>query len=513
METPKLPASGLPVLLVSVFVIATCGILYELLVSSISTYFLGSSILQFSLTIGFFMSFMGVGSYLSRYVRTRLLDWFVTIEIWLGLLGGLSALVLYFSYSLTENYQLVAFTLTAVLGTLIGLEIPLVTRLVRSYASLRDTVAQVLSFDYIGALAASVVFPLVLLPYLGTMRTAFLVGMLNLGVAVFNAQVFRANLRNGGRQRAVALGLLVLLAGGFAYSFRIVGFFEQFVYQDEVLLTRQSAYQRIVLTSWHQDYRLYLNGHLQFSSADEHRYHEPLVHVPLSLARNRERVLVLGGGDGLAVREVLTYADVSHIDLVDLDPDMTDLGRQHPIFKRLNKNALNSPKVRIVNQDAYKFVENGSELYSVVIIDLPDPSDPGLGKLYTREFYQLLKKRLAADGVLVTQATSPYFAPQAYWCIARTLREVFPHVSPYTVYVPSFGQWGFVLAGRLPTQDAVVPRLQKALSAKPLRFLKPSVVPSLFVFDPDMAERPVPVNTLDTHALVRLYEESLKNWE
>ncbi len=509
-------AKGLPVLLVSVFIIATCGILYELLISSISTYFLGSSILQFSLTIGFFMSFMGVGSYFSKYIHTRLLDRFVSIEILLGVIGGFSAFILYFSYSLTENYHLVAFTLISVLGTLIGLEIPLVTRIVNSYASLKDTVAQVLSFDYIGALLASVLFPLVLLPYLGTMRTSFLVGVLNLSVAAFNSQLFIKELKHGIWQRNVSVLLIAVLVGGFLYSFRITSFFEQFVYQDEILLTRQSAYQRIVLTKWHQDYRLYLNGHLQFSSADEYRYHEPLVHVPMALARNHEKVLVLGGGDGLAARELLTYADVKQIDLVDLDKAMTDLGKDNPIFQKLNRNSFNQARVRIFNEDAFKFIEKASEMYSVIIVDLPDPSDTGIGKLYSREFYKMLQKRLAVDGVMVTQATSPYFAPDAFWCISHTLQDVFPKVKPYTVYVPSFGQWGFVLASHAQNPNLgenSICQIQKTLASRPMRFLKPAVVPSLFIFDPDMADRPTPVNTLDTQILMQYYEKSLQNWE
>ncbi|MDJ1480115.1 polyamine aminopropyltransferase [Cytophagaceae bacterium YF14B1] len=512
----KLTAAVLPVLLVSVFIIATCGILYELLISSISTYFLGSSILQFSLTIGFFMSFMGVGSFLSKYIHSKLLDQFVTIEIILGLLGGFSAFILYFSYSLTENYHLIAFTLISLLGTLIGLEIPLVTRIVHSYASLKDTVAKVLSFDYIGALLASIIFPLLLLPYLGTMRTSFLIGILNLAVAAFNSQIFMNDLTRGVWKRNIAIALILVLLTGFIYSFHIVSFFEQFVYQDEILVTRQSPYQRIVVTKWHQDYRLYLNGHLQFSSADEYRYHEPLVHIPMALAYNHEKVLVLGGGDGLAVRELLRYKDIQQIDLVDLDKAMTDLGQQHPIFRQLNKNSLTNKKVRIFNEDAYKFIEKTTDIYSVIIIDLPDPSDPGLGKLYSHEFYQLLQKRLAIDGIVVTQATSPYFATEAFWCITHTLGNVFTNIKPYTVYVPSFGQWGFVLASNKQNKRLSknsVYTIQQMLKTQPMRFLKPQIVPGLFAFDPDMAERPTPVNTLDTQILVQSYEKSLRNWE
>jgi spermidine synthase len=529
---PPEKTAGLPILLVSVFIIATCGILYELLISSISSYFLGSSILQFSLTIGLFMFFMGVGSYLTRFFHDHLLDAFVWIEIGLGLVGGLSAIILYFSYSLTEHYYLVAFGLIAALGTGIGLEIPLVTRLVKNYATLKDTIAQVLSFDYVGALVASVLFPLVLLPYLGTMRTAFLVGILNLGVAYFNSQVFAPQLRRAKQQQRLAGGLMVALGVGFVYSFQINTFFEQFIYQDEIVLTKQSAYQRLVLTKWNQDLRLYIDGALQFSTTDEYRYHEPLVHVPFGLARNRERVLILGGGDGLAVREMLKYPDVGQIEVVDLDPDMTALAKDHPLFQKINGRAFNHPKVHIHNQDAYKFIEESSALYSVILVDLPDPKGTEIGKLYTKEFYKMAQKRLAKDGVMVTQATSPYFANPAYWCIVRTLREVYPWVRPYQAYVPSFGQWGFVLvANQSPVPAGALPqvpdpddrlarfifqRLGQHLPGQALRYLDEDVLSTLFVFDNDTGEEgkdSVRTNTLDNQVLVQYYEQSLKEWQ
>jgi spermidine synthase len=527
-ESPNnLSPAGLPVLLTSVFIIATCGILYELLISSISTYFLGSSILQFSITIGLFMSFMGVGSYISRYFQHHLLDHFITIEILLGLIGGSSAFILYLGYSLTENYYLIAFLLISTLGTFIGLEIPLVTRIVRGYTSLKDTVAQVLSFDYIGALLASIIFPLVLLPYLGTMRTSFLIGVLNLSVAGFNSHVFRKGLRNWQKQLQLSVFLALLLTIGFFYSFRISSFFEQYVYQDEIILTEQSPYQRIVLTRWNQDYRLYINGNLQFSTVDEYRYHEPLVHIPMALANNYERVLILGGGDGLAAREVLKHPGVQHIDLVDLDPAMTRLARAHPVFRQLNSGSLSSAKVSIYHEDAFTFVRNASHLYSLILIDLPDPNDTGLGKLYTREFYFMLQKRLAADGIVATQATSPYFAPEAFWCIVHTMQEVFPEAIPYHSYVPSFGQWGFVLAGNSPKElrpahtlepgseffRNISRKLFREKNTRAYQFLTPQLLPSLFVFAKDTEERPTGINTLETQILVRYYEESLQNWE
>jgi spermidine synthase len=506
----------LPVLLGSVFLIATCAIFYELLISTVSSYFLGGSVLQFSLTIGLFMFFMGVGSYISKFFDKNLLDLFVNVEIILGLLGGVSTALLYAAYTMTELYYLVAFLLIAVLGTLVGLEIPLVTRIIKEYSTLKDTIAQVLSFDYVGALVASVIFPLILLPYLGIMRTAFLVGILNLGVALFNSRVFETQLFKGKIQQQISLALIVALAVGFFYSFQITTFFEQFVYQDEIILTKQSPYQRLVITRWKQDYRLYIDGALQFSTTDEYRYHEPLVHIPMLATANRERVLLLGAGDGLALKQILTYGDVRHVDLVDLDPEMTKLAAENRIFREMNGGSMNDPRVQIHNQDAFKFIEQSTNTYGVIIVDLPDPKDTGLGKLYSREFYLLLQKHLDHAGVMVTQATSPYFANDAFWCIQETLQSVFPHAIPYHSYVPSFGLWGFVLAGAaLPDPAQLINRLQNKLpQLQPrLRFLQAETLPGLFIFDADIqADTVITVNKLDNQVLIRYYEKALKEW-
>lgn len=524
------PKSGqkVAILLTSVFIIAICGILYELLISSISSYFQGSSILHFSLVIGLFLSFMGLGSYLSKFLDEDLLSWFVRFEILLGLVGGLSTFLLYFAFSLTPYFYGVAFFLIAVLGSLIGIEIPILTRIVREYETLRDAMAKVLSFDYLGALIASVAFPLILLPTMGTMRTAFLIGLLNLLVAVLNLRLFRREIPSYKQLMGASLGLMLLLGAGFLYSFQLVGFFEHFLYKDEILLSKQSTYQQIVVTRWNQDTRLFIDGNLQFSSVDEHRYHEPLVHLPMALAQQHEHILVLGGGDGLAVREILKYSDVKRIEVVDLDPEITRLGQLHPAFILLNQNALNDPRVTIHNEDAYKFVERASDLYDVVIIDLPDPNNVGLGKLYTEEFYGLLEKRMAAGGTIVTQSTSPYYAPKAFWCIHESLQAVFPETLPYTVLVPSFGQWGFNLAMQSPgslkpgIQDSIsltaqantllAQRLFHSPDSLQLRFLTPDMLTGLFLFDGDTKAVPVEVNQLHNQVLVRYYEESWAQW-
>lgn len=513
------------ILLTSVFIIAICGILYELLISSISSYFQGSSILHFSIVIGLFLSFMGVGSYLTRFLKSNLLSWFILFEILLSVIGGFSTFILYFAFSLTPYFYGVAFLLIGLLGTFIGLEIPILTRIVRKYQNLKDAMAKVLSFDYLGALIASVIFPLILLPTLGLMRTAFAIGMLNLMVAILNIWLFREELNRYLRQ-LISCGIIMLvLAGGFVYSFEISGFFEQFLYRDQIMLSRQSAYQQIVVTKWKEDIRLYIDGNIQFSSRDEYRYHEPLVHVPAALCQSKERVLILGGGDGMVAREILKYPDTGNIDLVDLDPEMTQLGTNHPVLIRLNDSSMQNARVNIFNQDAYKFVEESSDFYDLVIIDLPDPNNTSLGKLYSREFYQLLSKRLSMGGVVVTQSTSPYYAREAFWCIHETLRDEFPYTLPYHTYVPSFGQWGFNMAIHAPAdsvadyqkfREEVVESVRHHLEESPdsidYRFLKPEIIDGLFSFEKDIEYQEVDINQIDNQALVRYYENSWDNW-
>lgn len=506
-------------LLISVFIIATCGILYELLIGTISSYFLGSSVLQFSLSIGMFMFFMGVGSYLSKFINEPLLEKFIFIEIIIGTIGGLASLILHFAFAATLNYYMVAFFIVATIGTLIGLEIPIVTRICNQYSSLRDAVANVLSFDYIGALLASLLFPLILLPYLGIMKTSFLVGLLNLSVALVNVRCFKIKPVTAKLFYSLIFVVSAVLLSGFYWSSNLTGFIEKMMYQDNIIFAKQTPYQKLVFTKWKKDYRLYINGNLQFSSVDEYRYHETLVHIPMLLARSHERVLILGGGDGLAVREILKYNDVKQIELVDLDKQMTNLAKQLPFLTRLNANSMNNPKVKIINRDAFNYLAEGQDYYNVIIIDLPDPNDHGLGKLYTLEFYEYAKKLLAADGILITQATSPYFSSKAFWCIHKTVDSVFNTAIPITVNVPSFGQWGFVLSGnglrRYQNDIAIVEaRIREHLKPKQkeFRYLNESVINTLFVFDNDMKQVETKINTLDTQQLVTYYEESLKHW-
>jgi spermidine synthase len=503
------------VLLVSLLILSACAILYELLISTVSSYLLGSSVLHFSITIGLFLSFLGVGAYVSRYLGPPLLSKFIFIELLLGLAGGYSAAVLYIANAWFPNYYLLLLGVVAVIGTLAGMEIPLVTRLLEKAGSLREVISRVLAFDYLGALGASLVFPLLMLPLLGSMRTAFFTGIINWSVAVLNMIIFRDQLPRSGALMGTAILSGVALAGGFAYSFQLVSFSDALHFQDQVVFTQQTPYQKLVITRWNNDLRLHINGNLQFSSVDEYRYHEPLVHIPLLAAPNRTEVLVLGGGDGLAVREVLKHADVQHIDLVDLDPDMVALARSNPLFMQLNQGALDDPKVRLIYEDAFNYVKTCSKRYNVILIDLPDPSDPALGKLYSIQFYRMVQQILAADGVVATQSTSPFFARQPFWCIHHTMAAVFPQVIPYQAYVPSFGQWGFQMAiqNKEPAAN-IQERMQSNLTplVRNLRYLTVQNLPTCFVFDRDTGPIETPANTLETMELVQLYESSFNQF-
>jgi spermidine synthase len=499
------------VLLASLLILSACAIVYELLISTVSTYLLGSSVLHFSITIGLFLSFLGVGAYLSRYLTGSLLPKFILIEFVLALAGGYSAAVLYIANAWFPNYYLLLFGVIAVIGALAGMEIPLVTRLLEKEGSLRDVISRVLAFDYLGALAASLAFPLLMLPLLGSMRAAFFTGLINWSVAAMNLWVFRDQLP---RPRiligSAAVGLFAL-AGGFIYSFQLVSFADALHYQDQVVLRKQTPYQKLVVTRWNDDLRLYINGNLQFSSVDEYRYHEALVHIPMLAVQRRSDVLVLGGGDGLALREILKYPDVRQVDVVDLDAGMVELARINPLFTQLNQGALDDPRVRLIYEDAFNYVKNCSKRYNVILIDLPDPSEPALGKLYSTAFYRMVRQICAADGVAVTQSTAPFLARAAFWCIHQTMSEAFEQVLPYQAYVPSFGLWGFQLAVPNKTPPAELQaRIQSNLLAfvPDLRFLTVQNIPSCFVFDKDTAPLEVPANTLETMQLVRLYEAS-----
>ena len=491
-------------LFISVLLIAACGLVYELIAGTIASYLLGDTVFQFSTIIGCYLFAMGIGSALSRYIHRGLVYRFIWIELMVGVVGGLSSAALMMAFAYTQAFQLVMYALVIVIGVLVGLEIPLLMRIIRGRYQFRDVVAHVLTFDYLGALAASLLFPIVLVPRLGLVRSAMLFGIVNAAVALWSTFLFARQLATPLALRAASVVVLLGLCVGMVEARHITAAAEDNIYADEIILTRDTPYQHIVVTRWKDDIRLFLNSHLQFSSRDEYRYHEALVHPGLASIPAPRRVLVLGGGDGLAIREVLKYPQVESVTLVDLDPEMTRLFSSNPMLTALNQNSFHSSRVHVVNADAFPWIDSNTDSFDFVIVDFPDPTNYSLGKLYTTAFYRAVARHLSVQGMLVVQSTSPMFARDSYWCIVQTLKEAGLHTFPYHVYVPSFGEWGFVLAS---TGEYVPPK-----SFPPgLRFASTQGLASLFDFPPDMSPVPVPANHLNDQTLVRRYDRDWKD--
>lgn len=508
----QLDAAGqrkVALLLVSILLVALCSITYELVIGTISSYLLGNSVYQFSLTIGLYMSAMGVGSYLSRFVKRDVLEKFFWVELGVGVLGGTCSALLFGVFAFTPYFKPVMWLVTLAIGTLVGLEIPLLTRYIRRYTKLRFALANVLSWDYIGALFGSLAFPLLLLPLLGLLNSAVVIGLINVMVALVGLIAFRHEIR----QRVplfistglALVGLVALFFGSGNYERAL----DRRMFQDPVIFSEQTPYQKLTLTAWKErDFRLYINGNIQFSSVDEHRYHEALVHVPMGLVPNARDVLILGGGDGLVVRQLQRYPEVERIVMVDLDPRMTEIAKTHELFRRVNEGAMDDPRLTVVNDDAMTYLMESDRQFDAILIDLPDPNNESLSKLYSQSFYRLVTQRLKQDGVMVTQSSAVYFAPNAFWSIHRTIESAFcpeagcdsPHyVIPYHTWIPSFGDWGFNLARKTPIQ----PEELKVRVATD--YVTDELIQSMLYFTRDISEREVKINRLIEPVLLSYY--------
>jgi spermidine synthase len=502
------------ILLVSVMIVALCGIVYELMIAAVSSYLIGNSVFQFSITIGLFMFAMGLGSWLTRWIDERLVSRFVAIEIAVALAGGISSSLLFLVFPFPGLYRPVMFSLIIVIGTLVGLEIPILARILSRSATWKQSIANVLSLDYLGALAGSVAFPLLLLPGLGLFRSSFVIGLLNIGVAFLAIHAFGKSLPGHRRLLISASLVLVALLAGFLASEWLTRFAEGQMYADRVIYRRQTPYQRIVVTENPRsgDVRLYLDKHIQFASIDEHRYHEALVHPVMSAPGPRRQVLILGGGDGMAVREVLKYPQVERIVLVDIDPAITRLCATFPPITRLNERSLQSHRLTIVNADAFTWVlqymgevADGQPLFDRVIIDLPDPHNEVLDKLYSREFYSMLRACLSPQGRIVVQASSPFFAREVFWCIRTTLEAASLEVRSYRIPMVSFGIWGFHLACPNSGCDWTID-----IDGTHCRYLDNEVFRSSQYFGKDVSRIDTPVNRTFEPRLYLLYEKSMR---
>ncbi|MFI5758076.1 polyamine aminopropyltransferase [Streptomyces sp. NPDC051569] len=493
--SPPRGATRLPVradagrflILTVVFICAACGLVYELELVALASYLIGDSVTQASVVLSVMVFAMGIGSLLAKRLRCRAAVGFGLVEAALALLGGCSALVLYASFAWIgeSRFALVGFSLA--IGILIGAEIPLLMTLIQrvSRQDAGGTVADLFAADYVGALVGGLAFPFLLLPWLGQLTGALLTGAVNaVAGGALVLWVFGRDLTR--RSRWLLLGVNVLVLAALATAAVQVDDFERAarraVYGDRVRVALHTDVQEVVVTGDRAGPPdLYLDGRLRVSGRDEYRYHEALVHP--AMRGPHGRVLILGGGDGLAAREVLRYGDVRSVTVVELDPAVVRLARTDPALTALNGHAYRDPRVRAVYADAFTWLRGaGHGTYDVVISDLPNPGITPSTKLYSEEFYGLTTRVLAPGGRLAVHAGSTATQPRTYWTVDATLRAAGFGTRPYRATGrpsgfaagpdrakdgrPTPSDWGFELA-----EVGVRPRLGLAADAPPLRSL------------------------------------------
>ncbi|GAA2991307.1 polyamine aminopropyltransferase [Streptomyces fulvorobeus] len=505
-------------LLLSVFICAACGLVYELALTALGSYLIGNSVMQTSVVISVMVFAMGIGSLAAKPLQRRAVGAFALVETLLALVGGLSVLVLYVSFAWLRVYMPSMVVVTFAIGLLIGAEIPLLMTLLQRIRRQEagSAVADMFAVDYVGALVGGLCFPLLLLPSFGQLRGALVVGAVNAvaGVVVV-LWIFRRETRRIVRITLLASMAAVLAVLGTVYVLAddIEVTARQQLYRDPIVHAETTPYQDVVVTrstgfTGEPDTRLFLNGDLQFSSVDEYRYHEALVHPALS--GKRTSVLILGGGDALALREVLRYDDVEGVTLVDLDPAVTRLARTFAPLLELNGQALSDPRVTVVNADAFTWLRDARQRYDAVVIDFPDPDTAALAKLYSVEFYHLLGRVLTPESQVVVQGGSPFFAPKTYWSIATTIGRAGYRTTAYQVDVPSFGNWGYILA--TPGADGPRPPLRLAENTPPLRFLDDAVIGAATVFPLDRRPQNVRASTLMDPAVLEYTRHEWQNY-
>jgi len=458
------------------------------------------------------MAAMGLGSWLSKFFEEELLEWFIKVELLLGLIGGASVPILYFFFDRfsTDGYQILMLGLTGLIGVLTGFEVPFLVRIMKTYYPLKSNLANVLSLDYVGALVATLLFPFLLIPFVGVFRTSLIFGLANvaLGLIVYRYVTQNLSIKRKPWVEGASLGVIVGFAVLLFYSNRLLSHWEDSFYKSQIIFSKQTPYQQLVMTQNKHDLRLYINRIIQFSSLDEYRYHESLAQIPLSLAPSKKKILVLGGGEGLLARELLRHPKVEAVSIVDLDPEVFRLGKENPQLRTLNASALTDPRTTLLPQDAMQFLKDTDQIFDIIIADLPDPSNDALARLYSTAFFKMARQCLSPDGVFVTQATGTFHTNRAFWCIVETLKASgFETVYPYHAYVPSFGDWGFAMASMQPLP------VDKITLEVPCRFLEKGMVEKMFYFEQDIAKPDgIKVNYLDRPSLLEYFLEDWEIW-
>jgi spermidine synthase len=477
---PVRPATGRFLVLLGVFVCAACGLVYELELVALASYLIGDSVTQASVVLSVMVFAMGVGSLAAKRLRPLAAAGFGVIEAALALVGGSSAMALYAVFAWTADWgglwadgpRLLLVVFSLAIGLLIGAEVPLLMELIQRIRrqDAGGAVADLFAADYVGALVGGLAFPFLLLPFLGQLTSALLTGTVNVVAgAALVLGLFHRDLSR--RARVLLLVANVAVLAVLASAAVLVDDFERAarhaVYGADVRVAVRTGAQEIVLAggTGGRPLDLFLDGRLRAAGHDERRYHEALVHP--AMYGPHARVLVLGGGDGLAAREVLRHSGVRRVDIVDPDPDVVRLARRDPALSRLNRHAYADPRVHVTTADVFcRLRALPAASYDVVVADLPDPGISSGAKLYSQEFYGLVRRALAAGGRLLVHAGPVDSRPRVFWTIEATVRAAGLRTAPYRVGGRTSGwaagpdrttgtaaaprDWGFVLASVRP---------------------------------------------------------------
>lgn len=497
----------------ALFVSGFSGIAAEYVLATLATYYLGDAGFQWTISISIMLFSMGLGSRFSRYIKADPSVVFVKIECILSLLIAFSVPLSYLLSADKAFLPFVIYGLCVAIGFCIGMEIPLAIRINQAHSNLKDNVSDMFSQDYYGALFGGLFFAFFALPFLGLGNTAVLLGILNISLAALFAYHQLYRLKN---HLVKLLPILVLILLSFLYFKKdlLWQWGDQLRYKDPIVFSKQTRYQKIVLTEKEEAYWLFINGNQQLCTIDEKMYHEPLIHPVMHFLQDPElSVLILGGGDGCAARELLQYKNVKAITLVDLDPEMLRLGQEHPVFLSFNEGAMNNDKVSLIAADGFRYLETTMQFYDLIVIDLPDPKSIDLSRLYSQEFYKLCKRQLKRNGLLITQAGSPYYAPQAFWCVDKTIASTGFHTLPLHNQVMSMGEWGWIMASKNISREKMKQELRENFIEKhPTKWLNKEAIIMMSSFGKSKEEHTnAKINTLLNPVLHQYYRDGY--WE
>ncbi|MEL0657869.1 polyamine aminopropyltransferase [Psychromonas arctica] len=536
--------------------LACCGLIYEYLLSHYSARILGSVETVIYAIIGIMIVSMGLGAFAAKKIKDAF-QGFVILELTVALIGCSATLfiasVIGFSQTLpqiiADTYQIpndvllkgdflasitwfsinLPYVFAFILGFLIGMEIPLIARIRETIYGhhLAHNAGTIYGADYIGAGVGAAIWVLFMLN-IEISQAAALTASLNLIAGFIFLVRFKQYLRHKVKLIIGHLVLAVFIVLIFVSGGHWQKQMQNMLYLDKVVYQTQTPYQNLVFTErllgggYEPIYNFYINGRLQFSSLDEYIYHEFLVHPAMQASARHDNILIIGGGDGLALREVQKW-NPSHVTLIDLDPNLIALFKTPETFlpphlsdkiERLTQDSFNQPGVKVINDDAFIAIDRllaNKQSFDTIIVDLPDPSHPDLNKVYSVNFYYRLKHLLSGDGVIVVQSTSPFHAQSAFISIGKTLQEAGFNTEQYHQNVPSFGEWGWTIAsksGQKPSQ-----RLTQFNQVEvPTKWLTLPLLKGAFVFNKDFyADKDkIKINFLGTNAL---YQYHQKAWE